>query len=178
MPTYDLIPWVAAWSGEQENTGRVWAEPDGVRTDFLDSSGKFYWFPTPTIYGMGVPLLGQVHPLRQSISMRAKRCQVCRVKMDSATWILPSPDSEPTDLITTPPTCLACIEKALQVCPHLSKSHSKIYRVHSYRESGINGNVMNVAGSPQMHISFDDIAALRWTVAKQLIVQWNSWEIV
>lgn len=180
MPGELVIPWVAAWTGEHEATGLVWYDSEGVKSDMPDATGKFYWMPTPNLPGVGRPMFGQVHPIRQSRCMRGKRCQVCGRKMDVATWILPSAvDSDfQAASIYTPPTCLPCIRTALRLCPHLQVFHSQVvYRVPHFHVAGVYGSVYTgVDDWSDDYVELRDQRRLAATIAKDLVVQWDEWE--
>ncbi len=134
------VPHVALWSAERPTIESLIALGPAVVVNpltgqpqlrFLDDpevdarsrdANDVLWSPEVEAQGQGEALLSQVSARRQRRSITDGRCQVCDVKMDPVTFMLPRHMSHLTSLNTvTGPLCKDCGPVALLYCPHLRR---------------------------------------------------------
>lgn len=132
---YPLVPYINAWSEEEDPPGKVIEIPgrglvyaDELVTD-RDDRGVL-WFRTISRPRQGRPNFQRVHPLRQRRAMRRLLCQVCAepadMTEDGVLWLLKDQRTGwpgwPKGMgVTEPPVCLSCVPVAARQCPALRK---------------------------------------------------------
>jgi hypothetical protein len=195
-----VVPFVALWSSEKEDVGKVGLEGDGNIDGPRDQRGIF-WQPYGDTMGVGRPLFAEVHPIRQKMCMEGPYCQVCGTKMPNKNvpWIVPpatnsewdrdlsSPDSRPF-ITHTPPTCRDCWPVAMTLCPHLKAHHFFKLIVKDYSIAGVFGDhfwrahpFAPIQGEQGLVLRFGNsqhAEARKGFVAKQLVVAINRWKVV
>jgi hypothetical protein len=96
----------------------------------------------------GKPDWASVSTYRQRLSMRKRKCQVCSEPITDMPirWLMPLDGveyvDEDTAITQQPPTCSACIELALELCPNLNRNGYMILRVLDYSIWGVYGQVI------------------------------------
>ncbi|WP_330349687.1 hypothetical protein [Streptomyces sp. NBC_00582] len=196
-PRPDVVPFIAAWSGEPRlRRNVVYAARGGVA--FADETPEdrdqfgVLWNSRAMAPGTGRPRYGEVHPDRQCEAMRYLLCQVCGRPADrdrrGVLWLLEDNradwDGWPNDLLTVhPPICLPCAGKAVEMCPHLVDSNVAV-RVHASEVCGVYGRVWapSAFGYPVRTANADVVAygtaAARWVLAGQLVRSLHGCTIV
>ncbi|MET9729215.1 hypothetical protein ABZZ79_00690 [Streptomyces sp. NPDC006458] len=184
----DVVPFIAAWSGEQQLAREVVYSGQGgiAYADETPEDRDQYgvlWNGRSLARGAGRPEYGNVHPERQRIAMQYLLCQVCGHTADrddrGVLWVVEDHRGEwdrwPEGLMTThPPLCVPCARKAVEVCPHLVDSSIAI-RVIGSEVCGVHGRIWSSSpfGRPVRKdvkevVTFGSPAA-RWVTAGQLV---------
>lgn len=180
-----VAPYVTAWSEEQEPPC-VLVEKPGAGIGYADEtladrdSNGVLWFRAPYRPGIGRPVFGKVHSLRQRRTMRKLLCQVCAGPADhtddGVLWLLKDhrgdwPNWPEMMGVTEPPVCVACARLSVRLCPALRKGAALI-RVRRFPVSGVYGALYSGGRSPvavgDMNVSFDN-PAIRWVRAMCLV---------
>ena len=150
-----VVPFIAAWSGEQQLTRKVvYSGQGGIA--FADEAPEdrdqfgVLWNGRAVSQGSGSPRYGEVHPARQRVAMQYLMCQVCgrpadRDRNGGVLWVVEDHrgdwDRWPENLMTThPPLCLPCARKAVEQCPHLVDS-SVALRVRNSEVCAVYGRI-------------------------------------
>jgi hypothetical protein len=185
----DVVPFIAAWSGEQRHTRRVvYSGRGGIA--FVDEAPEdrdqfgVLWNGRALAQGVGRPRYGEVHPERQRVAMQYLMCQVCgrpadRDRNGGVLWVVEDNRGDwngwPENLMTThPPLCLPCARKAVEQCPHLVDS-SVALRVRNSEVCAVYGRIWSSSafGHPVRTANKDVVAygtaAARWVLAGQLV---------
>lgn len=144
------------------------------------------WIEYSNEPGVGEPLYGQVHSLRQIRCMKGPRCQVCGERFpadEPTTWVLNNSidrliyeNPEITRQLTqTPPTCKACIPAAILRCPHLIARAPVVLSVSKFNIWGVEGDLY---ASPDLvqrgHVLPLGHRYLPWLLGRQLVVELES----
>ena len=178
------VPFIASWSSELIDdpavVGRLLGGigyADEVASD-RDDRGVLR-LRRPDRQGVGVPRHGHVHPGRQCRAMAELLCQVCGEPTDEdergRLWLLEDSRTDwagwPNDLVTThPPTCLPCVRKAREECPHMWRG-SVAARVGKSELFGVWGRRYTVSRLGPIPVEAGVVAfdspLLDWTVAAQ-----------
>ncbi|WP_258904197.1 hypothetical protein [Actinokineospora sp. UTMC 2448] len=133
--------------------------------------------------GVGRPVFGNVHSLRQRRVMRRLLCQVCAGPPDrnddGVLWVLPDYRDDwpgwPDGMATyDAPVCLPCARISARVCPGL-RGRMVCVRSKCHPVVGVRGalHVVGALGMVAMEdiiVAFDD-PAVRWVVAQHLVRQ-------
>lgn len=179
-----VVPYVTAWTGEQDPPVSITARPGGgiaYADESLadrDNNGVL-WFRTPFRPGDGRPDFGRVHPLRQRRTMRRLLCQVCAGPADrtddGVLWLLQDhrddwPDWPNRMGVTEPPVCVPCVRTSVRLCPALRRGAVAV-RARSYPLDGVHGALYRPGSPPVMvgtaSVSLDN-PAVRWMRAVSL----------
>jgi hypothetical protein len=148
------------------------------------------WCRTPWSPGVGRPVFGRVHPVRQRRAMRRLLCQVCAGPADrdgdGVLWLLKDHREDwpgwPDRMgVTEPPVCRDCVRVSVRVCPALRRGAVTV-RAGSFPVAGVNGVLHRLrAGVPvaasQVMVEFDD-PQIRWVRAAHLVRRLNDCVIV
>ncbi|MFE9810727.1 hypothetical protein [Streptomyces sp. NPDC005548] len=185
----EIVPYIAAWSGEQPHRRQVVYGPRGglafadETIEDRDQHGVL-WNGRAMRRGAGRPAYGDVHPARQRVAMEHLLCQVCghAAHRDArgVLWLIEDARGEwdgwPEGLLTThPPVCLPCAGMAVRMCPHLAGGGTLAVRVRSSDACAVYGRVWSSSpfGQPLRTAARDVVAygtaAARWVVAGQLV---------
>ncbi|MGA5489545.1 hypothetical protein ACPCK1_17535 [Streptomyces pseudogriseolus] len=189
----DVVPFIAAWSGEQQlDRTVVYSGHGGIAyadetPEDRDQYGVL-WNGRAMARGTGRPLYGNVHPMRQRMAMQHLLCQVCgdpagRDRL-GVLWLIEDNRHDwkgwPNDLLTThPPVCLPCAGKAVEMCPHLVDSYVAV-RVRESDVCAVYGRMWSSSalGRPVKAGNADVVAfgtlAARWVLAGQLVRSLNG----
>jgi hypothetical protein len=184
----DVVPFIAAWSGEQQLAREVvYSGQGGIgyadeTPEDRDQHGVL-WNGRALAQGTGRPAYGDVHPQRQRIAMQHLLCQVCGRAADQnddgVLWLVEDHRDDwtgwPDGLMTThPPLCVPCARKAVEQCPHLIDS-SVAVRVTGSEPCAVYGRVWSSSafGRP-VRTGVKDVVpfgstAARWVLAGQLV---------
>ncbi|MFF9284332.1 hypothetical protein [Streptomyces griseosporeus] len=184
----DVVPFIAAWSGEHPLCGPVvYSRKGGIAyadeaPEDRDQFGVL-WQRRALAQGTGRPRYGEVHPERQRVVMQYLLCQVCgrpAERNDSGVlWVVEDHrkdwDGWPEGLMTThPPLCLPCAGKAVEQCPNLV-DRSVALRVTGSEVCAVYGRIWSSSafGRP-VRTAVRDVVALgsaasRWVLAGQLV---------
>lgn len=181
-----VAPYVTSWSEEETVASRVVVRPGGgiayadERVLDRDEHGVL-WSRTPWSPGVGRPVFGRVHPVRQRRAMQRLLCQVCAGPADrdggGVLWLLKDHREDwpgwPNQMgVTEPPVCRACVRLSVRVCPALRRGAVTV-RAGSFPVAGVNGvlhqmrNRVPVAVGQAM-VTFDD-PLVRWVRAAHLV---------
>lgn len=184
----DVVPFIAAWSGEQpHNRTVVYSGRGGIAfADEVPEDRDQYgvlWNGRALSQGTGRPEYGNVHPLRQRVAMEHLLCQVCGMPADrnrlGVLWLLEDNRADwkgwPNDLLTVhPPICLPCAGKSVSMCPHLV-DNSVAVRVRESDVCAVYGRVWSSSafGHP-VRTALKDVVpyrttAAQWVLAGQLV---------
>ncbi|MFM9464863.1 hypothetical protein ACKI1K_18660 [Streptomyces scabiei] len=184
----DVVPFIAAWSGEQPHRRTViYSGQGGIAyadegPEDRDQHGVL-WNGRALAQGTGRPAYGDVHPERQRIAMQYLLCQVCGRSADrddrGVLWVVEDNrgdwDGWPERLMTThPPLCLPCAGKAVEMCPHLVDSSIAV-RVRDSEACAVYGRIWSSSafGRPVRTAVKDVVTfgspAARWVLAGQLV---------
>ncbi|MFI1467663.1 hypothetical protein [Streptomyces wuyuanensis] len=184
----DVVPFIAAWSGEQQlDRTVVYSGQGGIAyadetPEDRDQYGVL-WNGRAVARGAGRPQYGDVHPMRQRQAMQYLLCQVCGDPADrddrGVLWLIEDNRRDwqgwPNDLLTThPPICLPCAGKAVAMCPHLVDSNVAV-RVLGSEVCAVYGRMWSSSafGHPVRTANADVVAygttAARWVLAGQLV---------
>ncbi len=163
-------------------------EAGGWRLSYLDETPKDRMFGAlwvrhdvePSSDPDAKVLRQLVNPLLQRSCMLNRLCRVCGQSAadDSGrTWWL-SPHAPTTGFTANPPTCRACIPRALDECPHLRLGDPVVFTVGEYWPAAVIGTVyvQTYAGlAIQAHrnasIPLDAFRRMDSVLAEQLIVE-------
>ncbi|MFI1607871.1 hypothetical protein ACH4YN_38155 [Streptomyces griseofuscus] len=184
----EIVPFVAAWSGEAPQRRRViYGARGGIA--FADETPEdrdqhgVLWNGRAHRRGTGRPEYGDVHPGRQRVAMEHRLCQVCGSAADhdarGTLWLIEDHRGDwrkwPEGLLTThPPLCLPCAGKAVRMCPHLIGG-SLAVRVRESEVCAVYGRVWSSSafGYPVRTANKEVVtygtAAARWVLAGQLV---------
>lgn len=146
------MPYTTAWSEETEQPGDLVVVPgrgiayvDEMLCD-RDSRGVL-WRRVPFRPGMGRPLFGKVHALRQRRAMERLLCQVCGGPAnrtdEGVLWLLRDFRDDwpgwPRGMGNIePPVCLPCARLSMRACPALRRGVAAV-RVREYPIAGVRG---------------------------------------
>jgi hypothetical protein len=150
----DLVPYVTSWSAEQDLLDIV-VERRGTGIAYLEESihdrhGGVLWYRVAHNPGNGRPDFKKVHPARQRRAMIRLLCQVCGGDVgrtvDGVLWLMALgetddgnwPDYPEGVAAVEPPTCSACVRKALRMCPALRQG-AIVFRVKECPVVGVRG---------------------------------------
>jgi hypothetical protein len=179
-------PYVTAWSDEPLTESPV-VERRGIGIAYADEEvvdrdeRGVLWCRVPWRPGVGRPLFGYVHPLRQRHAMRRLLCQVCSAPADrtdeGVLWLLQDHREDwpgwPEGMgVSEPPICRACVELSVRVCPALRHGGAAV-RVRSFPLAGVQGQLYRaLSGVPvpvgEETVEFGD-PRIRWIRAAHLI---------
>lgn len=173
------------WSAEDERPGTLVERPgqgiayaDETVTD-RDRHGVL-WRRTPFRPGVGRPVFGQVHPLRQRRAMTRLLCQVCAGpanRTDEGVLFLLKDHRQdwsnwPNAMaVTEPPVCLPCVRLSTRMCPALRQG-AVLVRAGRYEVVGVHGGLCT--GGRELHpvgrvtVAFNN-PAFRWVLAVSLV---------
>jgi hypothetical protein len=189
-----VVPYVTEWSEEQAPPFVV-LERRGVGIAYADESlvdrdkHGVLWSRMSYRPGVGRPLFGRVHPLRQRRAMRRLLCQVCAGPADQngegVLWLMrdfreawpgwPNGMGE-----TEPPVCRACARLSLRLCPSMRKG-AVLVRARQYPVAGVHGLLYSGGRRPvpvgPLTVSLDD-PAVRWVRAARLVRQLDDCTLV
>lgn len=189
------VPFVASWSSEliadlvvvQRLLGGI-GYVDEVASD-RDDRGVLRLRRLDR-HGVGEPRRGLVHPGRQSLAMAELLCQVCGEPSDEddrgRLWLLEDARTDwagwPNDLMTThPPTCLSCLRKAREECPHMWRG-SVAVRVGRSELCGVWGRRYTASRVGPIPVESGVVPfespLLGWTVAAQYVRALSDCKIV
>jgi hypothetical protein len=193
----DVVPFVAAWSGEQPFTRKIiYSGRGGIA--FSDETHEdrdqhgVLWNGRAMAQGTGRPEFGDVHPDRQRVAMEFLLCQVCGKSADrdgdGMLWLVEDHRGDwkdwPNNLLTThPPICLPCAGKAVEQCPHLIGSNVAV-RVRESDVCGVHGRIWSSSafGHPVptavKNVVTYGTSAARWVLAGQLVRSLHGCTIV
>lgn len=184
----DIVPFVSAWSGEQQLAREViYSGQGGIAyadetPEDRDQHGVL-WNSRALAHGNGRPEYGDIHPERQRIAMQHLLCQVCGRAADrdrrGVLWVVEDHRGEwdgwPEGLMTThPPLCVPCARKAVELCPHLVDSSIAV-RVADSDACAVYGRIWSSSafGRPVRTAVKEVVAfgspAARWVLAGQLV---------
>jgi len=185
-PSRAPVPYIVRWSGERKGPMPVVMRPGGrgiryadERTYDRDARGVL-WSRMPSQPGRGKPEFGQVHSLRQRLTMAGLRCQICGGPADrndaGVLWILDAHvDELRPGLKDTrhPPLCRPCAHRSVVACPHLRKRFT-VVRVRAFAPLGVEGVLYGLGprGPEEVEavsVAFDDVR-LPYVRAHQLIM--------
>jgi hypothetical protein len=180
-----VVPYVTEWSEEQEPSFVV-VERRGVGVAYADESlvdrdeNGVLWFRTLSRPGVGRPVFGRVHPLRQRRAMRRLLCQVCGGPADrtfeGVLWLMRDfrgdwPGWPNLMAETEPPVCRPCTRLSLRLCPSMRKG-AVLVRARRYPVVGVHGLLYSGGTLPvpvgPLTASLDD-PAVRWVRAARLV---------
>ncbi|MGH3762740.1 hypothetical protein [Actinophytocola sp.] len=180
-----VAPYVTAWSEETDPPCRLVEVPGGgigyvdETVSDRDAHGVLS-FRTPWRHGVGRPVFGKVHPLRQRRAMRRLLCQVCAEPADrtevGVLWLLRDYREDwpgwPNGMgVTEPPVCLPCARLSVQVCPALRKG-AVLVRAGRYEVAWVHGGLYTGWREPcqvsRVTVSFTN-PAVRWVRAVSLV---------
>ncbi|MFC7617066.1 hypothetical protein ACFQV2_30195 [Actinokineospora soli] len=145
-----------------------------------DESGVL-WTRVESRPGVGEPLFGQLHSMRQRRAMRRLLCQVCGGESHrddrGVLWLTRDYRGDwtgwPAGMATEdPPVCLPCARMAARLCPSLRQGHVFV-RSRTHPLVGVRG-VQYRPGGGRLEVvgevtsTFDD-PTVRWTVAHQVV---------
>jgi hypothetical protein len=147
-----VVPYIASWSGEEPLATQVVGQGlSGI--GFTDETlidrdeNRVLWTRIPSRPGVGRPLYGQVHTLRQRRAMRRLLCQVCAKPADrneqGVLWLLLDHREDwpdwPEDMANTyPPLCLSCAHLSIRACPTLRRGYVAV-RARRFPLTGVQG---------------------------------------
>ncbi|MFE4059970.1 hypothetical protein ACFXP3_27375 [Streptomyces sp. NPDC059096] len=151
-------PFVVAWSGEKAAAPSVIATRRGIAyadeaLHDRDTAGVL-WTRYGVAQGLGEPLYGTVHPLRQRRAMRRGLCQMCAGPPDldeaGVLWLLDDgrgsrPDWPEGEVTTHPPVCLPCARRAVRACPHPRAGYAAVC-VRHFIPDGVYGTLFRLRG--------------------------------
>ena len=139
------------------------------------------WARIETRPGVGRPLFGQLHSMRQRRAMWRLLCQVCGGEPDrddrGVLWLVRDYRGDwpgwPAGMANNdPPVCIPCGRTAARLCPSLREGHVFV-RSRTHPVAGVRGvryaprgGRLVIAG--EVTVPFED-PAIRWTVAHQLV---------
>lgn len=189
-----VVPYVTEWSAEceppfvvVEHAGRGIAYADESLVD-RDQAGVL-WFRTPSRPGVGRPIFGRVHPLRQRRAMQRLLCQVCAGPADrtddGVLWLMRDfrddwPDWPNRMGETEPPVCRPCARLSLRLCPSMRKG-AVLVRARRYPVAGVHGLLYSGGRRPvpvgPLTASLDD-PAVRWVRAARLVRELHGCALV
>ena len=125
----ETVPWVVAWSGEQDFDLRPSASFPG-RIEIVQAERP----------GTGVPLLNGMHIGRQRLGLVRHLCHVCGAftprgdrylfPQSTGTFVA-SKSGEQRYVNHVPPVHAACVARARAMCPHLIQSAPRMVRFPS-----------------------------------------------
>jgi hypothetical protein len=180
-----VAPYITSWSEEVdlpsrlvEVPGRGIAYADETVTD-RDRRGVL-WLRTLCRPGIGRPMYGLVHPLRQRRAMLRLLCQVCAGPADRTSegvlwlardWREDWPSWPNGMAETEPPVCVPCVRLSMRMCPALRKG-AVVFRARRFPVAGVRGG--RYAAGPRfigdVTVAYDD-PAIRWVRATNLVRQ-------
>lgn len=185
-----MVPYVTSWSEENhlpgvvvERFGRGICFADECMAD-RDGTGVL-WIRTAVRPGVGRPVFGKVHTLRQRRAMRRLLCQVCAGPADrtddGVLWLMTDYRDDwpgwPNRMAQTePPVCRDCARLSLRLCPAL-RERAVLVRAGRYPVAGVYGTVY--AGGSRLVVAdtravpLDD-PVVRWVLASRLVRQLND----
>ncbi|ONI81715.1 hypothetical protein ALI144C_20175 [Actinosynnema sp. ALI-1.44] len=189
------VPYVTAWSAEQNVSGEVILRPGGG-VGYLDESivdrdaYGVLWVRSASCPGAGKPVFGEVHSLRQRRAMRRLLCQVCGDAADRTPdgilWLLPDfredwpgwPDAMAN---VEPPICLRCAGVSMRLCPRLRRG-AAVVRVLECPVVGVRGKLYAPGQEGPILVgtdafAFDDLR-IRWVQAFSLVRQLRGCTLV
>ncbi|OLF11260.1 hypothetical protein BLA60_14555 [Actinophytocola xinjiangensis] len=178
-----VSPYITSWSEEVdppcrlvEIPGRGIAYADETVTD-RDQRGVL-WLRTPYRPGIGRPVFGKVHPLRQRRAMSRLLCQVCGGSADhddngvlwlARDWRDDWPDWPNGMGENEPPVCLPCVRLSMRLCPALRRG-AVAFRARRFPVAGIRG--AQYAAGPRfvgdVTVALDD-PTIPWIRAANLV---------
>nr|WP_198152012.1 hypothetical protein [Kibdelosporangium sp. MJ126-NF4]CEL22835.1 conserved hypothetical protein [Kibdelosporangium sp. MJ126-NF4]CTQ89975.1 conserved hypothetical protein [Kibdelosporangium sp. MJ126-NF4] len=181
-----VVPYITAWSTEQDLSGEVICRPGGgigyADETVMDRDTRgVLWVRAVSRPGSARPVFGDVHSLRQRRAMRRLLCQVCGKPADRSPdgvlWLLPDfredwpgwPDAMGN---AEPPICVPCAHLAVRLCPRLRRG-AVLIRVRECPVEGVRGKlyVPGADGPVQVDggtFAFDD-PRVRWVQAHGLV---------
>jgi hypothetical protein len=180
-----LAPYITAWSEEGELPHRVTEVPGGgiayVDETVTDRDRRgVLWNRVPFRPGIGRPMFGKVHSVRQRRAMTRLLCQVCAGPADrtddGVLFLLQDHRHDwrgwPEAMaVTEPPVCLPCVQLSARMCPALRKGAVTV-RARRYEIVGVHGGLYSGGREPRpvgrVTVSFDD-PAVRWVRAASLV---------
>lgn len=179
-----VAPYITAWTGEDEPVRPVISRglgigfEDEIMTD-RDKRGVL-WTRAAQRHGVGRPVFGKVHPLRQRRAMQRLLCQVCAGPADRTAdgvlFLLKDhredwPDWPNRMGVSEPPVCWSCVRLSARVCPAL-RHGAVLVRAGWYDIAGVNGVLYSSDPTPrpvgQVTVAFEN-PAIRWVKAAYLI---------
>lgn len=188
-------PYIASWSEERGVPAPVIERP-GLGIAYSDETvldrdrHGVLWARALSRPGLGEPLFGKVHPLRQRRAMRRLLCNVCAKPADrtesGVLWLLKDERHEwptwPERMATTePPVCLPCVRLSSLLCPALRPGavavrvrHAPVVGVQGTRYRS--GGLLPVATDDAM-VAYDD-PGLRWIKAAKLVRELHDCTLV
>jgi len=180
-----VVPYITSWSEEVVPRCPLVEVPDvgiGYADEIAgdrDSRGVL-WDRLPWRPGVGRPVFGKGHPVRQRRAMRQLLCQICTGPADQTEdgllFLLPDYRDEwagwPNTMgVDEPPFCRACVPIAAGQCP-LLRQGAVLVRAGRFEIAGVTGRLC--AGSPvpklvrEATVYFDN-PNIGWVLAEGLI---------
>jgi hypothetical protein len=179
-----VAPYITRWTSEDEpvrpviSRGMGIAFEDEILTD-RDKRGVL-WTRATQQRGVGRPVFGKVHPLRQRRAMTRLLCQVCAGPADRTAdgvlFLLKDhrqdwPDWPNRMGVSEPQVCWSCVRLSARVCPALRRG-AVLVRAGWCEIAGVNGVLYSSDPQPrpvgQVTVAFEN-PAIRWVQAAYLI---------
>jgi hypothetical protein len=186
-----VVPFTTLWSGEQDLPGVVVERP-GVGIGYADEIAAdrdlrgVLWQRAVSRPGVGRPVFGDVHTLRQRRAMRRLLCQVCGGPADrtdeGVLWLLPDHRDDwngwPEGMGNVePPICRPCAVTSLRLCPRLRQGAAAV-RVREYPIVGVRGALYAHGRMvSETVVGFDD-PVVRWVRAVGLVRQMRGCTLI
>lgn len=185
LPARQIVaPYITSWS--EEDTPSPWLLARRGRLSYVDEvitdrdRHGVLWSRPLLRPGVGRPLFGTVHPLRQRRAMSRLLCQVCAGPADrtedGVLFVLKDHRQDwlgwPEEMaVTEPPICLVCVRLSARVCPALRRG-AVLVRAGRYEVVGVHGELYTgrreVRAVGSVTVSYDNPAA-QWVKAQYLV---------
>ncbi|ALG12479.1 hypothetical protein [Kibdelosporangium phytohabitans] len=188
MQRHLTVPYVTAWSAEQDLSGELIYHSSG-RIGYADETAMdrdahgILWVRAESRPGESRPDFGEVNSLRQRRAMRRLLCQVCGGpadrNIDGVLWLLPDfredwpgwPDAMAN---AEPPICARCVRLSVRLCPKLRRG-AAVIRVRECPVAGVRGKLYmrdkgEIVPVKNDAFAFDD-PMIRWVQAYGLVRQ-------
>lgn len=143
------------------------------------------WQRCPSRPGLGRPIFGAIHPLRQRRAMRRLLCSICGGPPDrtdlGVLWVLRDfrddwPDWPEGMGAVEPPVCLPCARLSIRLCPAL-RGGPVFIRVKHSRVAGVYGICYRANDEVACTVAFTK-PAIRYTQAAQLVRELHDCTLV
>lgn len=192
-----LVPYITAWDTEPSLPVRLLALPSGIAYADEGMSDRdrqgVLWLRELSRPGLGRPVFGRVHSLRQRRAMRKLLCQVCGGPADrnglGVLWLVFDDEDKapgwPDGISTTnPPVCGRCARISARACPKLRAGGFIAVRVGHSQIAGVSGALYEAGAgfravlvADDVMVAFDD-PTVRWTLAGQLVREISECTVV